>query len=202
MTRTVTANMVYIIALGGGIGVGLLFIRRSCAFSIQRDVYTVQALTWSGAGALKGAIGAFRITWVMFALIFVLVFYSYGAISLATDATTLACAADSDATSLVRFAAAAATPWRRSVPVFRGRQLPWRLTRQILRDHALADYGITSGIGNAARVAVAMIINATVFTAVASWYVPAWSPFIPLVGCSPYFPPCGMERRILYIMAS
>ena len=178
VTRTVTANMVYITALGGGIGVGLLFIRRSCVFSIQRDVYTVQALTWSGAGALKGAIGAFCITCVMFALIFVLVFYSMGQSHLLrTPQLLLALLRTPQVWSVLQ----------QQLPLLGGGVflflevgiLLGGLRVKSLETTPSPNYGITSGIGNAARVAVAMIINATVFTAVASWYVPAWSPFIP-----------------------
>ncbi len=163
-------------ALGGGIGAGLLCIRRSCVLSTKRDVYMVDALTWSGTGALKGSMGALSVTFGLLTLMLALVFYQQGVF--AKLGVILS-----------------PHVWPRIQPILLNMLvtllLPVALVAiefgvilgglrvKTLETRATPNHGIKSCIGNAVRVGMGTITFAIVVTAAASWYVPALFPFVP-----------------------
>lgn len=166
-------------ALAAGVLLGLVFVRRSCVLSTKRDIYMVDALTWSGTGALKGGIGGLAFTFGLPAFIVAVVFYQQGVfanlelmLSPQVWPRVRPVLLNGLVTLLTIWTPLALLGIEYGV-VLGG------LRVKTLETGATPNRGIKSCIGNAIRVSMATTIIAILVTLTALWYEPALLRVVP-----------------------
>jgi len=173
LTKMLTIGSAYIVAIGLGFALGLIFIRRSCGVDAGKDIHAADTLAWSTRGALNGVARGVALALLFIALIAGLVLHHMGifanpALSSSPDFWLRLLAALANQPVL-----AAVLLLSIEMGILLG-----GLRARILSRATVPNQGIRSCVSNAA-LAAAITSSMAAFNSVVAWlWVPAWRPLI------------------------